>query len=224
VATYARWWGIVTHTDVANLAALRGKKVGIVVGTTSETFWAVALRHDGLAVADFRPDIVELEPPELVAAMQRGNIDAFSAWEPWLTRTTHSIKATKILIDNKGLIEGHAFIFMNRKWIEANRPLAQAFLRALIESDTFIEQEPVKTKELVGKYLNIPGPMMDELLPKLVFDVELSQATLQDTKADISVLEERGRIKPGGFDLAGYVYPDLLREVAPKRVKLQSIQ
>jgi ABC-type nitrate/sulfonate/bicarbonate transport system substrate-binding protein len=224
VATYERWWGIVTRADVPGLAALRGKKVGIVIGTTSETFWAVALRHAGLAAADFKPDIVELEPPELVAAMQRGNIDAFSAWEPWLTRSTHAIKDTKILIDNKGLIEGHAFIFMNRSWIEANRPLAQAFVKAIIETDRFLKQEPAKSKELVGKYLSIPAPMMDELLPKLVFDVELSKATLEDVKQDLRVLEERGRLKPGGFDLARYVYPDLLRAVAPERVKLETVQ
>src|SRR5277367_3652326 len=34
VATYARWWGIVTRAVVPGLAALRGKKIGIVIGTT----------------------------------------------------------------------------------------------------------------------------------------------------------------------------------------------
>jgi NitT/TauT family transport system substrate-binding protein len=224
VATYERWWGIVSHSDVADLAALHGKKVGIVVGTTSETFWSVALRHAGLAVADFKPGIVELEPPELVAAMQRGNIDAFSAWEPWLTRTTHAIKNTKILIDNKGLIEGHAFVFMNRKWIDAHRPLAQAFLKALIDADGFLKREPAKSKEMIGTLLNIPAPMMDDLLPKLVFGVELSQATLADVKQDLRVLEDRGRLKPGSFDMGRYVYLDLLRQISPERVTITAIQ
>jgi NitT/TauT family transport system substrate-binding protein len=224
VATYARWWGIVTRADVPGLAALRGKKIGIVIGTTSETFWSVALRHAGLEAADFKPGIVELEPPELVAAMEHGNIDAFSAWEPWLTRTTHALKDTKILIDNQGLIEGHAFIFMNRNWIEAHRALARSFLAAIIEADGFLNQEPAKSKQLVGKFLNIPAPMMDELLPKLLFDVELSKATLEDTKQDLRVLESRGRIKPGTFDLSRYVYPDLLRDVAPERVTLETLQ
>ena len=31
--------------------------------------------------------VVNVEPPEMLAAIQRGNIDAFAVWEPWLSRT-----------------------------------------------------------------------------------------------------------------------------------------
>ena len=33
----------------------------------------------------------------MLAAIERGDIDAFAVWEPWPTRTLMSVKNTKVL-------------------------------------------------------------------------------------------------------------------------------
>jgi ABC-type nitrate/sulfonate/bicarbonate transport system substrate-binding protein len=39
--------------------------------------------------------VVNVEAPEMVAALERGNIDAYAVWEPWVTRGLAAVKNTK---------------------------------------------------------------------------------------------------------------------------------
>ena len=57
----------------------------------------------------------------MLAAIERGDIDAFAVWEPWPTRTLEAVKGTKILQDAEGIYNNINFVYMNRGWIEQNR-------------------------------------------------------------------------------------------------------
>jgi ABC-type nitrate/sulfonate/bicarbonate transport system substrate-binding protein len=46
----------------------------------------------------------------MVAALQRGNIDAYAVWEPWVTRGLASVKNTKVVRDREGILEQGVYI------------------------------------------------------------------------------------------------------------------
>ncbi len=62
---------------------------------------ARVLEKLNLNAADYT--MVNVEAPEMVAALERGNIDAFAVWEPWLTRTLQAVKGTKIAATSEGI-------------------------------------------------------------------------------------------------------------------------
>lgn len=127
--TYLARWESVVGKNVADLAALKGKKVGIAIGTGSEIFWRRLLDKLGLNPADYTQ--VNVEAPEMLAAIERGDIDAFAVWEPWPTRTLMSIKGTKVLATAEGVYNNINFVYMNRGWIEQNRHGREVHPRAL---------------------------------------------------------------------------------------------
>src|SRR6202030_4051165 len=100
--------------DIADISGLKGKRVAITKGTGSEIFWAGVLRKYQLAAADYT--MIDVEAPEMVAAIERRDIDAFATWEPWPTRTIMSVKGTKILADAEGIYNNRNFVYMNRGW------------------------------------------------------------------------------------------------------------
>ena len=114
--TYLLKWLSVVGRNVNSLDDLKGKRVGVAKGTGSEIFWAGVIKKFNLNPADYK--IVDVEAPEMLAAAERGDIDGFSAWEPWPTRTLQTVKGTKILVDAEGIYNNHTFIYMNRGWIE----------------------------------------------------------------------------------------------------------
>src|SRR5207237_1114391 len=65
---YDRWWGIVVSKDVQNVADLRTRKIGIARGTASEGLWFEVLKQAKLNAAEFNASMVDVEPPEMVAA------------------------------------------------------------------------------------------------------------------------------------------------------------
>lgn len=217
---YDRWYGIVAKSDIKSLADLKDKKVGVSLGNASESYWYDALKHAKLKPEEFKSAMVNVEAPEMVAAIERGNVQAFSAWEPWLSRTVLNVPNTKVLVDDIGMVQDVGFIYMSRKWIEANRDTALKFMRAMKESNDFINREPEKTKEMVGKMLNLPKNMLDSMMPKITFTLVLGPDSHAITKRLIEQQIAQGRMKPGQFDYSRWFYPDLLRAVDPGAVDL----
>lgn len=217
---YDRWYGIVARNDVKSLADLKNRKVGVSLGNASESYWYDALRKFDLNADDLKSSVVNVEAPEMLAAIQRGNIDAFSSWEPWLSRTVLAVPGTRVLVDDLGKPQDVGFIYMNRAWIEANRDLAVRFMRAMQDSNEFILKEPDKTKDIVGKMLNLPRGMLDAMWPKITFTLELGKDAQAVTERTIEQLVAQGRLKPGQFNASKWFYPDLLRAVTPAAVNL----
>ena len=131
VVRYDRLYGIVAKRDIGSLADLRGKKVAVTIGNASESYWYDALKHDHLNPDDFKASLVNIEPPEMVAAIERNDVQAFSAWEPWISRAVINVPNTKVLTDNLGTVQDVGFIYMSRKWIDANRASAIKFMKAM---------------------------------------------------------------------------------------------
>ena len=212
-----KWYAVVSSADVKDVAGLKGKKVALALGTASETLWTAVLKKERLAPTDF--ETVNLAPPEMVAALTRGDIAAYVAWEPWVSRTTVAFKNTRVLQDGGGLITDGTFIYMNRKWLTANKDAAVRFARAMKEANDFIVSNPAETKKIVGAFLNLTPDLMDQMYPKLAYSFKLDAQSHQVSKAAVDTLTERGRIK-GAFDYNAWFYPDLINAVAPDAAKL----
>lgn len=219
IVTYDRWYGIVSLKEIAKVEDLKGRKIGITPGTASESLWAEILKHYKLDPAEYNKGIVKVEAPEMLAAIERGDIHAFSNWEPWLSRTVLALPKTHVLRDNYGILQDLGYIYMNRGWIEKNRETAVKFMRAMVETADFINGKPEETRKIVGQVLNLSPELMNAMMPKLSFYTKLDQQTVDLTRVHIDQLTARGRIT-GKFDYNKWFYPDLLRAADASRVNL----
>lgn len=113
-----RWMGILAR-NIADMDGLKGKRIGIARGTASETLWLSIIAKYGLNAADYT--IVNVEAPEMVAAIERGNIDAFVVWGPWLTWATRAVSGTKVLVTNENIQIIRNLVYMNKGWVEQNQ-------------------------------------------------------------------------------------------------------
>jgi NitT/TauT family transport system substrate-binding protein len=71
---------------------LAGKKVAVVPGTSSAYVMAAMLQRNGLEPSELT--IISLKPPDMVAAIVRGDVDAIFTWQP------HIYNAQKLLGEN----------------------------------------------------------------------------------------------------------------------------
>ena len=220
VVRYDRLYGIVAKRDINSLADLKGKKVAVTVGNASESYWYDALKRDHLNPDDFKGSLVNVEPPEMVAAIERNDVQAFSAWEPWISRAVLNVPNTKVLTDNLGSVQDVGFIYMSRKWIDANRTTAIRFMKAMNEANDYINKEPEKTKEIVGKLLNLPKKLMDSIMPKCTYTFVLNDDSYAVSNRVVDQLVAQGRLKSGQFDFNNWFYADLLKEIKPEAVRL----
>jgi ABC-type nitrate/sulfonate/bicarbonate transport system substrate-binding protein len=215
--TLLRWFSIVGSKNVNSLDDLKGKRLGIAPGTGSEVFWLEVVKHLKLNQADYT--IVNVEAPEMVAALERGNVDGFAVWEPWPTRALMSIKGAKIVRDSQGIFTGRNFIYMNRGWIEKNRDAADRFMQSIAEANDIVNNHREDAVQMVSKFLKLPVEITRELMPKLAFPLALTNESVGNVNIAMDQLIKMGKLKQP-LDLREYVYPDLLRKVRPASVTL----
>ena len=207
--------GAAAQADVKQLTDLRGRKVGVAKGTSSENSSAQALQRVGMSMADVK--VVYVEPPEMLAALLRKDIDAFFIWEPWIT------KAKFAGGDSVNLLKGVEFyivethMVMDKEWASKNLNVAARYVKAIREAGDFIRAKPAESAKIIAQFLKLEERLVAELLPKQKFMTVLDDGAMEYLKKDVDALVAAGKIK-APFDYAGYIYPDVLRALDPKLV------
>ena len=117
-------------SGVNSLKDLKGKRVGVPFVSTAHYQLMAALKHDGVAGKEL--NVMNMRPPEIAAAWERGDIDATFVWDPVLSK----VKAKGKVIATSGSVGKMGFptfeaIAVNAKWAAENEAFMVAFVKAL---------------------------------------------------------------------------------------------
>jgi len=115
-----------TGSPLKTLADLKGKKIGVGKASSAHNTAIAALEKAGLAFSDVT--LVYLPPADALAAFQRGAIDAWSIWDPFLARAEIALKA-RVLAFAGNVHKTSAFYIANRDFTSKN-PDTVALLNA----------------------------------------------------------------------------------------------
>ena len=104
-------------SSLRTLADLKGKKIALNKGSNVHYLLLKALERAGVAYADIQP--VFLPPADARAAFERGSVDAWAIWDPFLAAAEKQIGA-RVLADGKGLVANYQFYLASRTYAEKN--------------------------------------------------------------------------------------------------------
>jgi ABC-type nitrate/sulfonate/bicarbonate transport system substrate-binding protein len=186
-----RWLGIVAR-NITSMDGLKGKRIGVARGTGSETFWLSVVARLNLNAADYT--IVNVEAPEMVAALERGNIDAYAVWEPWMTRGTRAVSNSRILMTNENIQVIRNLIYMNKGWAEQNGEATQRFLRSMIQATDLIAANRDQAVQNVARFLRQDRGLVAELMTKVDHRLNLSADTVANVQLAIDQLRGMNRL------------------------------
>jgi taurine transport system substrate-binding protein len=141
-------------SHVTTIADLKGKKIGLPFVSTSHFHTLVALQHAGVDPSTVK--ILNLRPPEVAAAWERGDIDATYIWDPVLAKVK---KNGKVLITSgevaketgKATFDGFA---VSRKFAQGNSAFLTSLVKVLADTDAQYRDNPAAwtsgSKEVAG--------------------------------------------------------------------------
>ena len=123
------------NSGIKTIADLKGKKIAMPFNSTTHFHMMVALEQAKINPADVQ--ILNMRPPEVRAAWQRGDIDATFIWDPVLAEAkkdgTVILTSGKISADTgKATFDGYA---VNRDWAKANKDFMVKFVKVLAAAD-----------------------------------------------------------------------------------------
>ena len=123
------------NSGIKTLADLKGKKIAMPFNSTTHFHTMVALEQAKINPADVQ--ILNMRPPEVRAAWQRGDIQATFIWDPVLAEAKKDGKVIltsgKISADTgKATFDGY---IVNKDWAKANRDFLVKFVKVLAAAD-----------------------------------------------------------------------------------------
>jgi NitT/TauT family transport system substrate-binding protein len=210
-------WISVLGRNVASMDELKGKRVGVARGTGSETFWLSVVSKLNLNPADYT--IVNVEAPEMVAALERGNIDAFAVWEPWPTRAMRAIPGTRILVSNEQIQIVRNFVYMNKGWAEQNAEATRRLMLSLIQAQEFIAANPAEAAAQVARFLRQDRAFIAELMTKVEYKMNLTADSVANIQLAIDQLRGMNRLSRE-VTPAQVIWAAPLQQVAADRVRI----
>lgn len=108
---------------IKSVADLKGKKVALNKGSNVHYLLVKALEKHGLKTTDIQP--VYLPPADARAAFERGAVDAWVIWDPFLAAVEQQSGA-RLLADGRGLVNNYAYYLAERGYAEKQPQVIQA--------------------------------------------------------------------------------------------------
>jgi NitT/TauT family transport system substrate-binding protein len=210
-------WISVLGRGITSMDQLKGKRVGVARGTGSETFWLSVVSKLNLNPADYT--IVNVEAPEMVAALERGNIDAFAVWEPWPTRAMRAIPNTHVLVSNEAIQIVRNYVYMNKGWAEQNQEATQRFMRSLIQAQELCASNPGEAAAQVARFLRQDRAFVQELMTKVAYKMDLTPDSVANIQLAIDQLRGMNRLSKD-VTPSQVIWSGPLSQVAPARVRI----
>ncbi|CDG82452.1 sulfonate ABC transporter substrate-binding protein [Janthinobacterium agaricidamnosum] len=120
-----------------SLSELRGKKVALNKGSNAHYLLLKALEKAGIAYRDIEP--VYLAPADARAAFERGSVDAWAIWDPFLAAAEKQLGA-RVLADGKGLVANRQFYLASRSYAEKNQDILRIVSEEIAKVDDWGRQ------------------------------------------------------------------------------------
>lgn len=183
-AVVSRWspWRVLVRGDrgIANANDLKGKKVGITVGTSSHLAFSYFLETQGVSMNSV--EIVNVSPPDMIPALDSGSVDAINIWQPYTyeaeTRLGTRVRGLPYTFTNN-------YLLLTTSDVAAKNPqLLKRTLAVMKDADAFLVGNREKAVEWTAK----AAGMKPEALRAVWSEMEFGTVT-----PDARVLEEMQR-------------------------------
>jgi sulfonate transport system substrate-binding protein len=180
---------VARNSPIRTVAELKGKKIALNRGSDVHWFIIALLRKNGLDFGDIQP--VYLAPADARAALERGAIDGWAIWDPFLAAAQAQSNA-RLLADAQGVASHHQFFLSQREYASKRKDVIAIAMDELGKEGQWIRQ-------------NISAAAA-QLAPIQGLDAGIIQAGLEHYEhiykpIDGAVLEEQQRIADTFYEL-----------------------
>jgi sulfonate transport system substrate-binding protein len=145
-------------SPLKSVTDLKGRKVALNKGSNVHFLLLRALEKAGVAYKDIQP--VFLPPADARAAFERGAVDAWAIWDPFLAAAQKQLNA-RMLADGRGLVANHQFYLAARGWARKNPALQQVLLEEIAKVDDWGRTHPREVAATLSTQTGLDVPVVE---------------------------------------------------------------
>lgn len=170
------------RSAIRSVADLKGKKIALNKGSNVHYFIVKLFEKHGLAYGDL--NLVYLAPADARAAFEKGSIDAWVIWDPFLAAAEKTLDA-RVLVDASGVVGNRAYYFSSLDYVAKNADV----LAIVTEEINALDQWAERNKSAyAGELSALLG------LPRNVLELSVGRSRYGTTPITRAILAEQQQI------------------------------
>ncbi|TFW09352.1 sulfonate ABC transporter substrate-binding protein [Oxalobacteraceae bacterium OM1] len=178
---------------------LRGKKVVLNKGSNVHYLLVRALEQAGIEYKDIQP--VYLPPADARAAFERGSVDAWVIWDPFLAAAEKQLGA-RVLRDGTGLVSNHQFYLAARPYAEKNPDIVKAIVDELASVDEWGRNHVTEVASILSGQIGLEPAIVELAAKRYTYGVKpvteqviAEQQKIADTFTGLKLIPKRIVVK-----------------------------
>src|ERR1700678_267023 len=176
-------------SPIKTVAELKGKRRPQNKGLNVHFLLVKLLEQAGVDYKDIDP--IFLTPADARAAFERGSVDAWAIWEPFLAAAQRQTGA-RILADGNGVVSNHQFFLASRSYASKRADVVAIVLQELATVDQWAKTNPNEAAAALQPQIG---------LDQATLELALSRGGYGVTPVSDAVLAEQQRIADTFYDL-----------------------
>ena len=170
-----------------------GKKIAVPANSMAEHHLRVDAVEKGFDIT--KVNLLKMVPgPAAIIALKQGEIDGISAWEPWVAKAVVEgigyVPKLRIWDNSVGRING--MLGANREFAEANRDLTVRFVKAMIESNTWLTKNLEEHVKVAISFTGIDRAVALKSIENFTYDEKIY---MKQTRAYARLVHQYGLTK-----------------------------
>ncbi|MFT4243454.1 MAG: aliphatic sulfonate ABC transporter substrate-binding protein [Acidovorax sp.] len=151
---------IVVRADspIKAVADLKGKKIGFAKAAGVHYLLIAALEKAGLSFKDIEP--AYLAPADGRAAFERGAIDAWVVWDPFLAAVQKQSQV-RVLADGSGLASYQRYYLAGTPYAQARPDVLRVFFAELRKAGQWVKQSPQDAAALLAPVWGLDAAVVE---------------------------------------------------------------
>ncbi|MEK8046639.1 sulfonate ABC transporter substrate-binding protein [Ideonella margarita] len=185
-------------SPIKSVAELKGRKVALNKGSNVHYLLVKALEKAGLKYSDIQP--VFLPPADARAAFERGAVDAWVIWDPFLAAVEKQSGA-RLLADGRGVVSNHAYYLAERGYAQKYPQVIDALFEDTVAQGRWLKTHLDEAATLIAPLQGLDVEIVKLSLHRAQFNVQpitaaiaAEQQKIADTFADLKLIPKPVRI------------------------------
>ncbi len=166
------------NSPLRNVADLKGRKIALNKGSNVHYMLLRALEKSGVAYTAIKT--IFLPPADARAAFERGAVDAWVIWDPFLAAAEKQLGA-RVIADGTGLVSNHQFFLAARAYAEKNPKILQLIQEELGKVDQWAQHHPQEVASALAVHTGLDTGVLELAARRAAFGVQpVSEAVITE--------------------------------------------
>jgi len=181
---------VAKDSPLKTVADLKGKKVALNKGSNVHYLLVRALEKAGLKYADIQP--VFLAPADARAAFEKGAVDAWAIWDPFLSAAEKQLGVRQLADGRGGVANNYQYYLSERHFAERRPDVIKALFEDSVEQGRWIKSNVKQAAAIIAPIQGLDAEIVESALRRYQFGV----APVTD-----AIVSEQQKIADVFFDL-----------------------